>query len=164
MKITDYFIKMKNIADNMAVVGSALSDDDLILHILCSLGPKYNFVATYITGQIGVGKMNVNEAYAMLLSQEVKIEQQAHMLVGMDVKQNFEANLVQNKGFKKGFTSGSKNFGGYRYNLGFENTGNYRYGGYKGNSGGAGANGGNMSGVNFQQRGYSGDNKRNREN
>lgn len=34
LKITEYFIKMKNITNNMAVAGSALSDDDLILHIL----------------------------------------------------------------------------------------------------------------------------------
>ena len=103
MKVSDYFIKMKNIADNMAAAGSALSDDDLILHILSGLGPEYNSVTTYITGQIGVGKMDVNEAYAMLLTQEARIEQQEHMLAGMNVKQNFEANLVQNRGFKKGF-------------------------------------------------------------
>ncbi|KAL9411275.1 hypothetical protein AB3S75_044965 [Citrus x aurantiifolia] len=77
MKITDYFIKMKNIADNMAAAGSALSSDDLILHVLSGLGPDYNSVATYITGQVGVGKMNVNEAYAMLLTQEARIEQQS---------------------------------------------------------------------------------------
>ncbi|GAY50272.1 hypothetical protein CUMW_125360 [Citrus unshiu] len=93
------------------------------------------------------------EAYAMLLTQEARIEQQAHMLAGMDVKHNFEANLVQNRGFKKGFISGGKNFGGYGYNPGFGNTGYYGFGGYKGNSGGAGVNGGNSSGVNFQQRG-----------
>ena len=75
LKITDYFIKMKNIADNMAAAGSALSDDDLILHVLSGLGPDYNSVATYITGQVGVGKMSVNEAYAMLLTQEDRIEQ-----------------------------------------------------------------------------------------
>ena len=37
MKITDYFIKMKNISDNMAAAGSALSNDDLILHVLSGL-------------------------------------------------------------------------------------------------------------------------------
>ena len=137
----------------MATAGSALTDDDLILHVLSSLGLEYNFVATYITGQVGVGKMNVNEAYAMLLTQEVRIKQKAHMLASMDVKQNFEANLVQNRRPKKGFVSGGKNFGGYGYNLG--NTGGYGYSGYKGNFGG------NQYGVNFQQRGYPGDNPRN---
>ncbi|GAY51946.1 hypothetical protein CUMW_138190 [Citrus unshiu] len=82
------------------------------------------------------------------------------MIAGMDVKRNFEANLVHNRSFKKGFISGGKN-GGYGYNPDFGNAGHYGYGGYKGYSGGAGANGGNSSGVNFQQRGYSGDNQRN---
>ena len=86
LKITDYFIKMKNIVDNMAADGSTLSDDDLILHILSGLGPYYNSVATCITRQVGVGKMNINEAYLMLLTQEARIEQQNHMLAGIDVK------------------------------------------------------------------------------
>ena len=33
MKITDYFIKMKNIADNMTAAGSALTDDNLIFKL-----------------------------------------------------------------------------------------------------------------------------------
>lgn len=66
LKIIDYFIKIKNIADNMAATGSALSNDDLILHILSRLRPEYNPIATYITGQVSVGKMNINKAYAIL--------------------------------------------------------------------------------------------------
>ncbi|KAH9698856.1 retrovirus-related pol polyprotein from transposon RE1 [Citrus sinensis] len=77
--------------------GSALSSDDLILHVLSGLGPDYNVVATYITSQISGDKMNLNEAYGMLLTQEARIEQQAHILSGMDVKHNFEANLAQNR-------------------------------------------------------------------
>ena len=37
MKIIDYFIKMKTIADYMAAAESAMSNDDLILHILSGL-------------------------------------------------------------------------------------------------------------------------------
>ena len=66
MKITYYCIKMKNISDNMAAAGSALSNDDLILHVLSGLGPDYNSVATYIIGQVGTGKIDLNEAYAIL--------------------------------------------------------------------------------------------------
>ncbi|KAH9646466.1 retrovirus-related pol polyprotein from transposon RE2 [Citrus sinensis] len=117
MKITDYFIKMKNIADNMAAAGSALSSDNLILHVLSSLGPDYNSVATYITGQVGVGKMNVNEAYAMLLTQEARIEQQSQMLAG------------------------GRGFGGYGYNSGFGNGGYYKGNfGTESTSGGTGFN------------------------
>ncbi|KAH9677218.1 retrovirus-related pol polyprotein from transposon RE2 [Citrus sinensis] len=113
MKITDYFIKMKNIVDNMAAAGSALSNDDLILHVLSGLGPDYNSVATYITGQVGVGKMNVNKAYAMLLTQEARIEQQSQMLAG------------------------GRGFGGYGYNSGFGNGGYYK-GNFGTESGGGG--------------------------
>lgn len=57
---------MKTIADNMAAARSAISDDDLILHILSGLGPDYNSVTTYITRQVGAGKMNINDTYAFL--------------------------------------------------------------------------------------------------
>ncbi|KAL9431979.1 hypothetical protein AB3S75_027064 [Citrus x aurantiifolia] len=162
LKITDYFIKMKSIADNMAAAGSALSDDDLILHVLSGLGPDYNSVATYITGQVGVGKMNVNEAYAMLLTQEARIEQQTHMLATTDVKQNFEANLAYNRGYKKGNMSGGRGFGGFGYNSGYGNSGNYNSNGYKGGYGGSGfnANSGNAYGSNNQLKAYQGDNQR----
>ncbi|KAH9782940.1 retrovirus-related pol polyprotein from transposon RE2 [Citrus sinensis] len=162
LKITDYFIKMKSIADNMAAAGSALSDDDLILHVLSSLGPDYNSVATYITGQVGVGKMNVNEAYTMLLTQEARIEQQTHMLANTDVIQNFEANLAYNKGYKMGNMSGGRGFGSFGYNSGYGNSGNSNSNGYKGGYGGSGfnANSGNAYGSNNQFKAYQGDNQR----
>ena len=126
LKINEYFIKIKNIADNMAAVGSAFSSDDLILHVLSGLGPDYNVVVTYITGQISGDKMNLNEAYAMLLTQEARIEQQAHMLSGIDVKYNFEANLAQNRGFKKGNFSSDRGSKNHNYFFGFDNAGNFR--------------------------------------
>ncbi|KAL9462374.1 hypothetical protein AB3S75_000390 [Citrus x aurantiifolia] len=147
MKITDYFIKMKNIAENMAAAGSALSSDDLILHVLSGLGPDYNSVATYITGQVGVGKMNVNEAYAMLLTQEARIKQQSQMLAGVDMKNNFEANYAQNRGVKMSNMSGGRGFGGYGYNYGIGNSGYYK-GNFGTDSAGAG------TGINTQFRGY----------
>ena len=156
LKINDYFIKMKTIADNMATSGSALRNDNLILHILSGLGPEYNYVATYITGQVGVGKMNANEAYAMLLTQEARIEQQAQMLASADVKQNFEANLVLNRGFKKGNEFGGKNFGGYGYNTG--NNRGFGTNHYKGSYGGSGYA---FVGNGYPQyRAYQGDNQR----
>ncbi|KAH9750213.1 retrovirus-related pol polyprotein from transposon RE1 [Citrus sinensis] len=142
MKITDYFIKMKNIADNMAAPGSALSSDDLILHVLSGLGPDYNSVATYITGQVGVRKMNVNEAYAMLLTQEARIEQQSQMLAG-------------GRGFSGyGYNSRIGNGGYYKGNFGTDSAGagtgfNTQFRGYQsGNQrGGGGGNWNNNNGV-----------------
>lgn len=81
------------------------------------------------------------------------------MLVGVDVKQNFEANIAQNKGPKKGNTSEEKGFGNFRYNSGYgcnENLGNNGYRGEYGNSGFVG----NAFGTNAQHIGYQGDNKK----
>ncbi|KAH9688627.1 retrovirus-related pol polyprotein from transposon RE1 [Citrus sinensis] len=136
MKITDYFIKVKNISDNMAAAGSALSNDDLILHILSGLGPDYNSVATYITGQVGTGKMDLNEAFAMLLTREARIE-----------------------GPKKGNMFNRKGFGGYGYNSGSGNNHNSSFGNnghYKGNFGTEFAG----VGFNNQFNGYQSGNQR----
>ena len=159
MKITDYFIKMKNISDNMATVGSALSNDDLILHVLFGLGPDYNSVATYITGQVGTGKMDLNEAYVMLLTQEARIEQLSHMLTGTNMKNNFKVNFAQNRGSKKGNMFNGKGFGGYGYNSGSENNYNSGFsnnGHYKGNFGTEFAG----TGFNNQFKGYQSNNQR----
>ncbi|KAH9800558.1 hypothetical protein KPL71_000705 [Citrus sinensis] len=160
LKINEYFIKMKNFTDNMTAAGSALSSDDLILHVLSGLGPDYNVVATYITGQISSDKMNLNEAYAMLLTQEARIEQQAHMLSGMDVKHNFEANLALSRGFKKGNFSGGRGAGNQNYFTGLDNAGNFgnNYRGGYGRSGFFSNSSGNNH--NNQFRGFQGDNQR----
>lgn len=92
---------MKNIVDNMAAAGSALSYNDLILHILYGLSLEYNSIITYITGQVGVRKMNVNEAYVLLLTQDARIEQQTHMLVGTDVKQILKLILLTTQDIKE---------------------------------------------------------------
>lgn len=79
------------------------------------------------------------------------------MLVGVDVKQNFEANIGQNRGLKKGNTSEEKGFGNFGYNSSYncnENLGNNGYRGGYGNSSFAG----NVFGTNAQYRGYQCDN------
>lgn len=75
--------------------------------------------------------MNVNEAFAMLLTQEAQIEQHAHILYSMDVKHNFETNFAQNRGPKIGNVSGGKRFRGFNYNFDYNTTGNFGNG-YKG--------------------------------
>ena len=103
--------------------------------------------------------MDVNEAYAMLLTQEVRIEQQSHMLVGMDVKNNFEANFAQNRGPKKENMFNGKGFGGYGYNTGSGNGYNTGFGNdgyYKGNFSIDSA----IVGFNTQFKGYQSSNQR----
>lgn len=81
------------------------------------------------------------------------------MLVGVEAKQNFEANITQNRGPKKGNTSEEKGFGNFGYNSGYncnENLGDNGYRGGYGNSGFTGY----AFGSNAQYRGYQGDNKK----
>ena len=89
--------------------------------------------------------MNVNKAYAMLLTQEARIDQQTHMLANMDVKHNLEANFAQNRGPKRGNFLRGKCFGNLGYNSGYSNAaGNSGNSGYRGNGfaiGSAGNNG-----------------------
>ncbi|KAH9762149.1 retrovirus-related pol polyprotein from transposon RE2 [Citrus sinensis] len=103
--------------------------------------------------------MNLNEAY-MLLTQEARIEQQAHMLSGMDVKHNFEANLAQNRGFKKGNFSGGRGSGNHNYLTGLDNAGNFRNN-YRGGYGRSGFFGnGSVNNLNNQFKGFQSDNQR----
>ncbi|KAL9451669.1 hypothetical protein AB3S75_013273 [Citrus x aurantiifolia] len=84
------------------------------------------------------------------------------MLANTDVKQNFEANLAHNRGYKRGNMSGGKGFGGFGYNSGYGNNGNINSVGYKGGYGGSGfnTNNGNAYGTNHQFKAYQGDNQR----
>ncbi|KAH9769752.1 retrovirus-related pol polyprotein from transposon RE2 [Citrus sinensis] len=97
-----------------------------------------------------------------VLSGLARIEQQTHMLANTDVKQNFEANLAYNRGYKRGNMLGGRGFGGFGYNSGYGNNGNSTSNSYKGGYGGSGfnANSGNAYGTNNQFKAYQGDNQR----
>ncbi|KAH9664249.1 Integrase catalytic domain-containing protein [Citrus sinensis] len=103
--------------------------------------------------------MDLNEAYAMLLTQEARIEQQSYILASTDMKNNFEANFAQNRGPKKGNMFNGKGFGGYGYNSGSGNNYNSGFsnnGHYKGNFGTEFAG----TGFNKQFKGYQSSNQR----
>ena len=95
----------------------------------------------------------------MLLTLKARIEQQNHMLTGMDVKQNFEANFAQNRGPKRENMSGGKGLGNFGYGSGYgynEKSGNNDYKEGYGNS----SYSGNAFGINAQHKSYQGDNQR----
>ena len=72
MSIEDYCIRMKTVADKLASAGSPITEKDLMLTILNSLGAGYRDIATFITGS----KMDYDDAYALLLTHETKLEQE----------------------------------------------------------------------------------------
>ncbi|KAL9432294.1 hypothetical protein AB3S75_027337 [Citrus x aurantiifolia] len=107
MNVEDYCMKMKALADKLACAGSPLNDRELLMHILNGLGSGFLDIASFITAC----KMDFDDAYALLLTHESRIEQQEQ-----DAKTVFNANFAQGM-----------------VNANFAQTrGNYRKGGYTG--------------------------------
>uniref|UniRef100_A0A803NPY8 Integrase catalytic domain-containing protein n=1 Tax=Cannabis sativa TaxID=3483 RepID=A0A803NPY8_CANSA len=70
--ISDYVDKIQFIADSLAVVGSQIDDQDLILQLLNGLGPEYDPVVSGITARSDV--LSFEEVQALLLSHESRLE------------------------------------------------------------------------------------------
>ena len=49
MSINDYFLKMRSIDENLAVVGQVIFDDELLLYILASVESEYDRVMVNLT-------------------------------------------------------------------------------------------------------------------
>ncbi|KAH9725226.1 hypothetical protein KPL70_007794 [Citrus sinensis] len=84
LRIEDYCIKMKSIADTLASAGSPITEKDMMLTMLNGLGSGYRDIATFITGS----KMEFDDAYALLLTHETRLEQE------QDDKNMFNANYA----------------------------------------------------------------------
>jgi len=70
--ISEYFTKMKGLADDMASVGKRLEDDELIAHILIRLDLEFDLVVSTITAK--VEPILVGELYTQLISFEQRYE------------------------------------------------------------------------------------------
>ncbi|KAH9678112.1 putative carboxylesterase 120 [Citrus sinensis] len=111
LSIEDYCIKMKSIADKLTSAGSPITEKDLMLTILNGLGSGYRDITTFITGS----KMEFDDAYALLLTHETRLEQE------QDDKNLFNANYAYtNTCYPRAFYGQSR--------------GNFRRGGYFGGS------------------------------
>jgi hypothetical protein len=72
MSITDYVAKMKGFADEMAAVGKALDDEELVAHICNGLDADYNPVVTSVTARSD--PISIPELYSQLLNFETRLE------------------------------------------------------------------------------------------
>ena len=114
---------MKAIAGKMASVGSPIIEKDLMLTILNGLRSGYRDIAAFITGS----RMEFDDAYALLLTHETRLEQEK------DDKNVFNANyactnayyprayFAQPRGsFKRSYSGGRNPFfgrGNMKYSL-----------------------------------------------
>ncbi|KAD4585815.1 hypothetical protein E3N88_23416 [Mikania micrantha] len=74
--ITDYLREMKSIADALALVQNPVTDEDLMVHILCQLGDDFKTIATSL--RLLESKITFPELFEKLLDYEREL---SHMVV-----------------------------------------------------------------------------------
>ncbi|KAH9753212.1 retrovirus-related pol polyprotein from transposon RE1 [Citrus sinensis] len=71
MNIEEYCAKMKLLANKLACAGDIITEKDMLMRILNGLGSGYLDLASIITAN----KMSYDDAYALLLTHEARLEQ-----------------------------------------------------------------------------------------
>ncbi|KAH9792303.1 retrovirus-related pol polyprotein from transposon RE2 [Citrus sinensis] len=71
MNVEEYCAKMKLLANKLACAGDIITEKDLLMRVLNGLGPGYLDLASIITAN----KMSFDDAYALLLTHEARLEQ-----------------------------------------------------------------------------------------
>lgn len=122
MHMTDYFAKIKRMADTLALASKPVELNDLIMHVLTGLDSSdYESLVTAILAR--GDEITLDELYSLLLNHENRIEQNRGKIAS-DVMQNMIANVA-----KKSSYSG-KNNGRFQKNFGVGNSLGYsRYNG-----------------------------------
>lgn len=127
--ISEYFTKIKTLADEMAAAGRKLEDEEVVSYVLTGLDRDFDSVVSAIAARIE--PISVSELLAQLISHEERLE--------LHNEGNQSSVNLAAKAGRTGGTS-SRNIGG--------RGGGGRNGGGRGNRGGFGHNGGGRS--NFQ--------------
>ncbi|PON53451.1 hypothetical protein PanWU01x14_201710 [Parasponia andersonii] len=117
LSINDYFLKVRAIAENLAAAGQVLTDEDLLLFILGSLGSKYDPVIINLPSRLET--ISLPEAQFMLQNQEMRIDQ-AHSI---SLPDPHFANLAQKNRSRSGFSNNGGSTSGHYHNDGCGNRG-----------------------------------------
>jgi histone deacetylase 1/2 len=75
MSASEYFNKMKALADTLASIGTKLSDEEILGYMLAGLGLEYEPLVASLTSCDDV--VSLNSFYAFFLSVELRIDQNA---------------------------------------------------------------------------------------
>ncbi|KAH9685572.1 retrovirus-related pol polyprotein from transposon RE1 [Citrus sinensis] len=74
LSISDYFNKMKKIADSLAIGGNPITSNEFIMHLLTGLDENYESLVINILTRLEKEKLTVEEVYSMMLSHETRLE------------------------------------------------------------------------------------------
>ncbi|KAH9686754.1 Disease resistance protein [Citrus sinensis] len=125
MSVSDYFNKMKKIADSLGIGGNPLASTDFIMHLLTGLDENYESLVTTILARLEKDSLIVEEVYSLMLSHETRVEMSKgkvqnelvhDMLANFSQKgQNYNKfNNASQRGFNGGnFTGMDNGKGGY---------------------------------------------------
>ncbi|XP_062075736.1 uncharacterized protein LOC133779850 [Humulus lupulus] len=105
LAISDYVDKVKSLVDALAIAGSIISDQDIVLQLLDGLGPEFDPVVLGITSRSDFLSLEVVQA--LLMSHESRLERHQAMndlLVKMSTNLAFGSSI--NDGYRSYPTSG----------------------------------------------------------
>ncbi|KAM6558911.1 hypothetical protein CsatA_028150 [Cannabis sativa] len=91
LSISDYYDKVKLLADSLSTAGHPIDESDLIMHLLNGLGPEYDPVVVHVTSL--VDNLSFESIQSLLLTHESRIESHNSVL---DFSSKIIANLSIN--------------------------------------------------------------------
>ncbi|KAH9800493.1 retrovirus-related pol polyprotein from transposon RE1 [Citrus sinensis] len=114
MSVSDYFNKMKKIADSLAIGGNPLASTDFIMHLLTGLDDNYESLVTTILARLEKDSLTVEEVYSLMLSHETRVEMSKGN-VQNELMHDMSANFAQkgqnynkfNNANQRGFNGGN---------------------------------------------------------
>lgn len=96
MSMTNYFHKVKNLADTLSAIGQHLPDEEIVSYMLAGLDSDYDLLVTSITTR--ADPMTLTDLYPHMLSYKARKEQQNG---GLQIS-NSNANNVRRTGGRGG--------------------------------------------------------------
>ncbi|KAL9457898.1 hypothetical protein AB3S75_006858 [Citrus x aurantiifolia] len=124
MSVSDYFNKMKKIADSLAIGGNPLASTDFIMHLLTGLDDNYESLVTTILARLEKDNLTIEEVYSLMLSHETRVEMSKGK-VQNELLHDMSANFAQkgqnynkfNNANQRGFNGGNFDNGKGGYNV-----------------------------------------------
>ncbi|PON83159.1 Copia-like polyprotein/retrotransposon [Trema orientale] len=91
LSMADYLAKLENLADQCAIAGYLIEDEDLVMHALAGLDSEYDSIVCIITTRHTDEKLALKEVYSLLLNQEARIQQHHAAMVINNPSANYSA-------------------------------------------------------------------------
>ena len=97
--MTDYFVHVKGLADQLAAAGNHVSDDDVIDYLFSGLDNSYDALVTSINLLQASGGVSLHELYSHMMSYEARQESNN---TGYQLSANLAGRSSGNRGGRSG--------------------------------------------------------------